>query len=471
MLKKYLKKLFDVLGNFMNKNKKEVVNSIHKCDIEGCEREVFNDEKQCVFHSNKESWITINDPEEDESNVNYFWNEFKKLVNSRDYEERELYNLFNDFEFPKLEQHIFNDFTFKNSLVFNETCTFYGNLTFLNTTFIGEVYFHDNLIFKNSLKIIKCSIKDKFTFNGIKNMKEVDFYNTIFEEKVEIKESEFIEDVSFRDTKFKKTVDFYKTKFKRIVNFEKTDFDGVSVFTQTKFYKQIDFKYTTFNKRAIFRSTRFKEKLNLKDSIFNADTNFLDIKVNKLNRETARIIKDSFEQQNNIIEANKFYALEMKSRKKELSWTKDFFEKFVFSFHGWSSNHSQDWLLALFWILNISFVSSMFISFINEDSSFVRCLDITLSMAILLIIIGSILFKVKEFLGNWSYFIITSFVYGMYVNILDTYSLDSISNNINPFSVMNSWDDITFSELIYKIIIGYLIYQFIVSIRQNTRRK
>ena len=41
-----------------------------------------------------------------------------------------------------------------------------------------------------------------------------------------------------------------------------------------------------------------------------------DIKVK--NRETARKIKDTFEKQNNIIEANRFYKLEMKEREKEL---------------------------------------------------------------------------------------------------------------------------------------------------------
>ena len=47
------------------------------------------------------------------------------------------------------------------------------------------------------------------------------------------------------------------------------------------------------------------------NTFFRKEVNFLlmDIKID--DRETARIIKHSFEQQNNIIEANKFYALEM----------------------------------------------------------------------------------------------------------------------------------------------------------------
>lgn len=45
------------------------------------------------------------------------------------------------------------------------------------------------------------------------------------------------------------------------------------------------------------------------------------------------------------------------------------------------------------------------------------------------------------------------------------------SNSINPFSIMIGNEKLTFLGLIYKITIAYLIYQLIISIRQNTRRK
>lgn len=50
-------------------------------------------------------------------------------------------------------------------------------------------------------------------------------------------------------------------------------------------------------------------------------------------------------------------------------------------------------------------------------------------------------------------------------------SLNTIADKINPFSIMTKDEPITFDGLIYKIIIAYLIYQLIISIRQNTRRK
>ena len=47
--------------------------------------------------------------------------------------------------------------------------------------------------------------------------------------------------------------------------------------------------------------------------------------------------------------------------------------------------------------------------------------------------------------------------------------LGYFSKNINPFGKIGT--DIFFGLLIYKITIAYLIYQFIISVRQNTRRK
>ncbi|MDZ7819316.1 MAG: hypothetical protein U5K55_12245 [Aliarcobacter sp.] len=62
---------------------------------------------------------------------------------------------------------------------------------------------------------------------------------------------------------------------------------------------------------ALFKEAVFEKKLNLEDTIIKEEINFLKIKnknnkeldsKNIANRETARIIKDSFEKQNNIIE-------------------------------------------------------------------------------------------------------------------------------------------------------------------------
>ena len=45
------------------------------------------------------------------------------------------------------------------------------------------------------------------------------------------------------------------------------------------------------------------------------------------------------------------------------------------------------------------------------------------------------------------------------------------TNTVNPFAVMTNNDTLDVIQLLFKIIIAFLIYQFIISIRQNTRRK
>lgn len=288
--------------------------------------------------------------------------------------------------------------------------------------------------------------------------------------------------------------------FLKDLNLEKTVFETYVDFSRSVFLKNINLKYTTFIELVSFKNVILNESLefNLEDTFIYKKILFLNIKsakkikkqiteysvesinllINKYeedlnikNRETARIIKDSFEQQNNIIEANKFYALEMKEREKELSWRKDFFEWIVFKIHAVSSNHSQDWLLSLFWILNISFVTSIFSSMLNEKSDVLQYLDKTLSMVFIIVVLGVILFNLKRYIGNLALILLSGVIYFVYYKFFGTLSLDCIANKINPFSVMNSWDNLTFGEFIYKIIIAYLIYQLIISIRQNTRRK
>ncbi len=109
-----------------------------------------------------------------------------------------------------------------------------------------------------------------------------------------------------------------------------------------------------FFEEAIFREMIVHEELNLRETSFMDKTNFLDIKVNVENRETARIIKDSFEQQNNFIEANKYYAKEMEAYEKELT-PLNTWDWLVLKFHGITSEYSQNWILPLVWIFNVSF--------------------------------------------------------------------------------------------------------------------
>ena len=463
-----------------------------KCSCNECDLEVFENNNRCIFHCEKDNWITKYDPSSDEfdlgTEVIYFWDEekvkkfwkkFKEVIEEqKDLFEKDSYYRFYGFIFPKMEQDTFKDYTFDCDLVFTEKCSFEGDINFFQTIFNRQIYFNDCKI-KGKVSFGKSIFKDRFTFNNIKEIKEVFFKHAEFKEKVEFKES-WCEKVDFENTTFEKLADFKNTTFAKSINFEKTTFRDISVFTNVTFKNDVDFKYTTFEKLAQFKEAIFEKRLNLEDSIIKEKINFLKIKTknnkelnsfNMANRETARIIKDSFEQQNNIIEANKFYALEMKEREKELEEDikkgKNFFEWLVFKIHGLASNHSQDWILALFWIISLTFLTS-FIKTI--DSNFSQTIE-KIGLSFILI---SIIFFININISNSKklYYLICGLVYYLiYAVFTKDFSLTIFSNLINPFSIMTGKEELNFGILLYKITIAYLIYQLIISIRQNTRRK
>lgn len=201
---------------------------------------------------------------------------------------------------------------------------------------------HQNL---ENLMIWNYIVKSDFLLNHYlsQNDRELKLHNlnlgeSTFKGKVKIQFYEITKTANFYNTKFKDLADFYRTKFNKVI-FRKTDFEKVSVFSEAHFNKDLDFKYTKFLGKAIFRDMVIKGKLNLRDTIYNDDATFLDITseqrkkneetqefygepkaIQVANRETARIIKNFYDNSNNIIEANKFYALEMKEMEKELSF-------------------------------------------------------------------------------------------------------------------------------------------------------
>lgn len=313
---------------------------------------------------------------------------------------------------------------------------------------------------------------------------QVSIKSSIFDGKFKLRYSLVEKEALFESCKFKKLTDFYGTTF-NVLSFNDSRFYKMMVLTEAIIKEKIDFEYAYFFDIVQFRDlileNNKENKLDFIATTFEKPANFLNMYSDKNkkeiilvgNRETARIIKDSFEQQNNIIEANKFYALEMKERDKELKWKTDFFEKLVFKFHGISSNHSQNWLLALFWILVIGMLSSTidFFYFSNEPCIVYDFSIANLSLAYSGIFIFYYLIT-TYFDGNYFKTTLSLFaIVPIYWYLTRDFLFCNFSKTINPFSIMKSAEDINIIQLFFKIIIAYLIYQLIISIRQNTRRK
>lgn len=402
-----------------------------KCSQENCDLEVFENADKCILHCEKD----------DSKNMN-FWNEFNSYIDRNSEESIKISN----FIFPCVYRNNFEELLNKK----------YSQISFYECQFnyidLNGMIFNSNILFQdcqfNNIDLTATEF-NYLEFNNIREAKDIYFSSMKVNGRFELNNCTFDNNVYFGFSKFSDN----------------------AVFTKTVFKENINFKYTTFEKLAIFKNSNFEKELNLEDAIFKDKTKFLKLEANVANRETARIIKDSFEQQNNIIEANKFYALEMKEREKELSPKKDFFEWLVFKIHGLSSNHSQNWLLSLFWIV-IFTMNYSFLNCISQNNENNLVFFSLISIIVLYAIADFLNDYIDDKLVHFSMMItFSSIYYLLYGFTSKDFYLKTFSNNLNPFSIMTELSKLDFSTLIYKITIAYLIYQLIVSIRQNTRRK
>lgn len=373
----------------------------------------------------------------------------------------------------------------------SERIFYFKNCIFLEKLDLKELYLEKELTFDN------CTFEKEIIFNDFCNdsvifinecnfcLNDINLNNKTFKSNLFFKDCKNIGKLNLNNSTVSGSTSFRGSNFIE-ADFEKTTFNSIVVFNEANFLNNINFKYTSFDDRVYFQNVTIQSKLDFETTIFKDEVNFLGIKKNKegeklgpeniKNRETARIIKHSFEKLDNIIEANKFYALEMQKREDELSFekVKNWLELIVFKFHKISSNHSQDWSLVLFWIFIIGFISSYldFNLIQNENNEYVhftfQSVIKTLGLISLIVFIDNLCRGEKKNPDKFYYLFSFYLIYSYSTN---DYLLNLFSKTINPFSVMKSNEIINGFQLVFKILIAYLIYQFIISIRQNTRRK
>ncbi|MEM5558638.1 hypothetical protein AAHK07_08945 [Aliarcobacter cryaerophilus] len=400
-----------------------------KCSFKDCNQEVYDDSDKCILHCEKDDLLEkkIMNYFGGNKDIDNFWNTFNKKLKE---------NIENNFLKFTLENIIFPSMS-KDKKYIEVELQKIKYLELKNCTFLDFIDMSNFLLVQN-LVINDCTFKE----------------NVLFEKRI------------FRGHFFFQSNEVFKN-----IKFFNMEFNGTCSFTNNKFKNELTFNNVRFNDIALFNNSEI-EDLFFQNTFFRKEANFLDIKLSKVgSRETARIIKDSFEKQNNIIEANKYYALEMKEREKELEKDlkncKNFFEWLVFKIHGISSNHSQDWLLALFWIISFTFLS------VTIEKIFSSSLTSS-DKGVLSLLVFSMIVASNIYLSNSKrvYYLISIFIhYCIYSIFTQDLLLKCFSKTLNPFSLMQTDDPINGLQLLYKIIIAYLIYQFIVSIRQNTRRK
>lgn len=392
-------------------------------------------------------------------------------------------NLYIKNDFIKCnEDYLFDNCEFHSNILLNGTkehilvinrklfswCTFHNTISLSYVKILSENFFDESLFVNDARLAINYSYIDS-EINISLNETIIGFYSSIFKQQIHFRGEQEL-NIALNNSSFYESFNFENLNIKNL-DLECSKFYSIFNISGSHI-KNTKFKLTEFRSNFLLNNTTFTSKLDLSKSIIDSKPQFLHLNANIANRETARIIKDSFEQQNNIIEANKFYALEMKEREKELEEDKkngkSLFEWLVFKIHGLASNHSQDWLLSLFWIFSFtfSFVIQHYINgYLLTNTLEYILVDIFIFLSFLY---GSYLIIEHEKINKFWYVGIFYVIYGFFIK---DWNLSVFSNQLNPFSIMTGNDDLTFSGLIYKVIIAYLIYQLIISIRQNTRRK
>ena len=167
---------------------------------------------------------------------------------------------------------------------------------------------------------------------------------------------------------FEELFDLHNSMFQ---NFEikRSIFSNLAIFEECVFgvnpnqYAIVaNFEYVTFEGIANFRYTKFNSGLNIEKINSEKSINFLNCHIDYMNsnRETFRIVKNSFDNIGNYIEANKFYVLEMKKYKDEVIKEGSFWDKFILYFNYLTSNFGSSYLRPILWMFFLSLLYFIF---------------------------------------------------------------------------------------------------------------
>jgi len=418
---------------------------------------------------------------------------------------------FGDFKLGNIKQ-------FDSEIIIKEK-SYIDELILFNHNITGRFTIEDTTI--NNLQIVNCNFNGKFNFKRNLIIGSNFFNNT-----------NFTEHADFHATTFDKAYDFevHGAKTGEEAIFRKMTFSKMAIFENCVFKEECKFDYVTFESFANFRQSIFKAGLVLDTTNWSINPNFLSIKINKdspsTTRETYRLIKSAFESTHNKIEANKFHALELFKYKCELSnkipswipiatslqcrkhenkivfkmdggdklnhhigfrkkeilsfdsavlvhkspWDtekkhdkkslKSILDWMVFSIQETSSEHSTNWLLPLYWMSIVSLVCAM----LYNSSTNIIPSPIEWTIPLLLFIVLITFFIKKSMFKYIS--ILMSFILLYYIHL--GFVSEAFFHAFSPFDIEYRNKPMIF--FFNKIIIGYLIYQFLLSIRKDTRK-
>lgn len=247
-----------------------------------------------------------------------------------------------------------------------------------------------------------------------------------------------------------------------------------------------------FGNIAIIQDIYYTDKIDIHSCTFSS-VPYIRI-YNKLldqcTRNTVRLIKNSYEQQSDKISANQFHALELNKYNEELNaeisslfrinnsyftdsiedntvdahFSKTISDWLIFTFHGITSNHSQSWVLPLYWITVLSLFCSSFID--NGINSFVGLLAF---ISMLFFSIHLKVYNLKEKFPLLQFGIPFFALLTAYFSI-NGFNGDAFFSYLENSYKLNGSDFHGLHYVVNKAFIAYLTYQFIIGVRKDVRR-
>lgn len=253
----------------------------------------------------------------------------------------------------KLDVHAANINDHINCILFHN-CIFRSSVSLNDTQFAKEVFVFEEHYSEDilNINIERCIFEDKVKLNGL-NITNLNIEDVEFKSKFEIKGTT-VKVLILKNSNVEKVFDAFDSKFEKFYFYKSilTDFAG---FERVEFglegkdieAYQARFIYTTFMSFSNFRNTKFLSGLDFSTVNLKQEPNFLNTYVHPkgTDRETFRIIKNSFEKSNNKIEAGNYHAREMSAYIKELSFRKNFWQLTVLYANNLISRFGQSYII------------------------------------------------------------------------------------------------------------------------------
>jgi uncharacterized protein YjbI with pentapeptide repeats len=326
---------------------------------------------------------------------------------------------------------------------------FFKRVEFIRVTFIQEVSF-EGTWFYSDVNFEQSMFKEEVIFEGIRCKKEAIFVSTFFEKKASFYRARFYDYSSFKDATFYDEVDFENTVSKDIFFFHNVKLGKISLIG-------------SHLENANFLRLKDKDKKVLQKDNFQ-------------NKDSVRLIKAQYEKENNTTEVNWSFPLEQEFYLDLLKKEKSYYankniNKISLLIYKYVSNYGTDWVRVLIVLFGFGFLASFGYSFLEKCQYFESHRMWFVIGIVFSILLYWLYLNIEVLFISFIIYYILFFLISSDLRVLE----NSIATLINPLNIFKQnkeyFENIVIYGIFVKAVVSTLIYQFVVSFRNSTKRK